>query len=578
MKKARIKRFSLRLLCCLLALSCMTTAAFAKKSNNDTAIQACKDAWQEAYNRGDKAGMEAAHAAAESIRASEGYSGGSDGSQHISISTSSSGGGGSSSRDYSSYSSSSDYTGQMAANSAAWNETSDKEAQAALHVQNAILSALKDANTGSSSSFSSSTGSWTSNNSDGSVTTSIRNGVGSNVRISFQTTGGDIVEGSVEEAVVWAYEKAANEALLSVIGDTAENRQKIVDKYNADSKIVGDNTMIYGIEGYKRDEAFKADGVLQEADLYELITGKTISEEDRQTLLENKALYRERMDEAEAAIRNGRSKNDVLEEYRAIFNELNAQNEAIREKYGYSANGAYRDGGFFYIEDQQYRTMIDDVGVVDGSTSNNAYLVSVYFNEGGTVSPGTRNYPKGSNQTFTFTPEDKYFVASVVVDGVNKGSRTSYTLSDIQAPHTIFVTFSNAKMDIRGAEIKTDTASKDGTIKAGYGLDANVDIAMEGGENARVEVTASWDFGQGHTGSTSLSKDVDGKYRFPVNPTSKIGARKIYIPPTTKDGDYYITVEAKLYVNEELVDTKTVRIKITVRGTMYEDDFTGDRR
>lgn len=46
-------------------------------------IQAAKSAWQAAKNAGDQAGMNAAHQAAEQIRAAYGYSGGPDGSQYI---------------------------------------------------------------------------------------------------------------------------------------------------------------------------------------------------------------------------------------------------------------------------------------------------------------------------------------------------------------------------------------------------------------------------------------------------------------------------------------------------------------
>lgn len=46
-------------------------------------IQAAKSAWQAAKNMGDQAGMQAAHQAAENIRAAYGYSGGPDGSQYI---------------------------------------------------------------------------------------------------------------------------------------------------------------------------------------------------------------------------------------------------------------------------------------------------------------------------------------------------------------------------------------------------------------------------------------------------------------------------------------------------------------
>lgn len=46
-------------------------------------IQDAKNAWETANKNGDRAGMDAAHAQAEAIRNSHGYSGGSDGSQNI---------------------------------------------------------------------------------------------------------------------------------------------------------------------------------------------------------------------------------------------------------------------------------------------------------------------------------------------------------------------------------------------------------------------------------------------------------------------------------------------------------------
>ena len=55
--------------------------AMTKKDQD--ALAAAGKAWTEANTRGDKAGMEAAHKQAESIRNSYGYSGGSDGSQYI---------------------------------------------------------------------------------------------------------------------------------------------------------------------------------------------------------------------------------------------------------------------------------------------------------------------------------------------------------------------------------------------------------------------------------------------------------------------------------------------------------------
>ena len=67
MKCIRVKRNLSRVLCLILAMCCMITSAFAISDADEAAIQACKDAWQEAHDRGDQAGMDAAHAEAEAI-------------------------------------------------------------------------------------------------------------------------------------------------------------------------------------------------------------------------------------------------------------------------------------------------------------------------------------------------------------------------------------------------------------------------------------------------------------------------------------------------------------------------------
>lgn len=50
---------------------------------NWNAVQKAKANWKTAYDAGDQAGMDAAHAAAEAIRAGYGYSGGADGSEYL---------------------------------------------------------------------------------------------------------------------------------------------------------------------------------------------------------------------------------------------------------------------------------------------------------------------------------------------------------------------------------------------------------------------------------------------------------------------------------------------------------------
>ncbi|NCB64316.1 MAG: FAD-binding protein, partial [Clostridia bacterium] len=89
-----MKKYKSRLLSVLLALVLVVsigTPALAVVSDYDkeylsdsqqNAIQDATDAWWDAYNSGDQAGMDAAHDAAEAERATADYSGGDDGSEY----------------------------------------------------------------------------------------------------------------------------------------------------------------------------------------------------------------------------------------------------------------------------------------------------------------------------------------------------------------------------------------------------------------------------------------------------------------------------------------------------------------
>ena len=60
----------------------------------------------------------------------------------------------------------------------------------------------------------------------------------------------------------------------------------------------------------------------------------------------------------------------------------------------------------------------------------------------GTIEPvGEVVVSCGSNQTFTINHVACYRVADVLVDGVSRGALKSYTFTDINAPHTIAVSF-----------------------------------------------------------------------------------------------------------------------------------------
>ena len=61
---------------------------------------------------------------------------------------------------------------------------------------------------------------------------------------------------------------------------------------------------------------------------------------------------------------------------------------------------------------------------------------------GGTISPsGEMTVSQGTSKTFTITPNAGYRVSIVYVDGVSIGAVTSYTFSNVNADHGIWVEF-----------------------------------------------------------------------------------------------------------------------------------------
>ena len=70
------------------------------------------------------------------------------------------------------------------------------------------------------------------------------------------------------------------------------------------------------------------------------------------------------------------------------------------------------------------------------------YLITASAGAGGSISPsGQISVQPGTGKTFTITPNTGYRIANVTVDGVSKGSITSYTFSSMSANHTITASF-----------------------------------------------------------------------------------------------------------------------------------------
>lgn len=71
------------------------------------------------------------------------------------------------------------------------------------------------------------------------------------------------------------------------------------------------------------------------------------------------------------------------------------------------------------------------------------YYIQINANTGGATDPpvGSPTYPAGTDATVTITPASGYRVQCVSVDGVAQGALLSYTFTNLQANHTLDVTF-----------------------------------------------------------------------------------------------------------------------------------------
>jgi len=70
------------------------------------------------------------------------------------------------------------------------------------------------------------------------------------------------------------------------------------------------------------------------------------------------------------------------------------------------------------------------------------YTITASATSGGSISPsGTITVNYGDSKTFTITPSSGYKISNVKIDGVSKGSISSYTFSNITSNHTIEATF-----------------------------------------------------------------------------------------------------------------------------------------
>lgn len=99
----------------------------------------------------------------------------------------------------------------------------------------------------------------------------------------------------------------------------------------------------------------------------------------------------------------------------------------------------------------------------------NILTITATAEAGGKISPeGVVTVKKGTNKTFTITPDAGYVISAVTVDGVNRGAIGIYTFTKIKVAHTISATFSKINYVITVTQGENGTITPD-TVSVSYG-------------------------------------------------------------------------------------------------------------
>jgi hypothetical protein len=112
----------------------------------------------------------------------------------------------------------------------------------------------------------------------------------------------------------------------------------------------------------------------------------------------------------------------------------------------------------------------------------NVYTITATANVNGSISPaGTISVVTGGSQTLAITPDPGYRILSVIVDGANRGAVNTYTLSNVQANHTIAAYFEAVTYTITATTEADGAISPPGVNTVHSGSSMNFKIAPNAG-------------------------------------------------------------------------------------------------
>ncbi|MEN8805955.1 MAG: choice-of-anchor U domain-containing protein [Desulfobacterales bacterium] len=195
------------------------------------------------------------------------------------------------------------------------------------------------------------------------------------------------------------------------------------------------------------------------------------------------------------------------------------------------------------------------------------FTITASAGNDGSISPlGTVSVTEGQSKTFTISPRTGFHIDGVLVDGVFKGTTSTYTFNDIAANHTIAATFDAVTAvvptddDPSGSTSSGDSSSSSDSsgstdTTSNSGVPSGTVIIDNGDSGTSAKGAWSVSAGTGPYGTDSLySKTVSGTYSFE---TACTGSHEVYLWWTYHQ-NRYTAVPVQIYDGTELLNTVIV--------------------
>src|SRR3990172_3430118 len=114
--------------------------------------------------------------------------------------------------------------------------------------------------------------------------------------------------------------------------------------------------------------------------------------------------------------------------------------------------------------------------------SLNQYTISASKSGPGSISPsGSVGITHGQDTTFSFTPDTGAHLDSVVVNGVNKATPSTYTMSNVEGDSTITAYFSMNVYTITASKSGPGTITPSGSVSIAHGQDTTFSFTPDKG-------------------------------------------------------------------------------------------------